>query len=522
MINCNKNQSGSILLYSLIVISLITAIAIIISVIVVNEIKLTSAASNGVQAYYAAESGIEQGLFAVKIFRNNQEDTLEEVRNLILSYEDNNFENNASYKNIQTDILTSKVENAFVKENDFIQIEYYDVNDPLDPSVNVVGITVKNSGDDPATWAEVSWTAWDSNGVLGTSNTAKKFIGPTDLARVNGWPINNLDVFDSDPVSGFDGTPVGYRVRIKALKAIPTATGEGNLSSLTVIPYDGTPPPLGASHEVTDLPTQLVIKSVGERNNFKQSLTATVPWNLPLFGLYDYVLFSEGEILKDIILNAPTYSSGVIEIEGDIRSNCDGNCNPYDDGDCCGICKANGWSGLECISPDIYPFNNIECVDSDVNGDGWCRLMVILPADSSHWDNYWGFTLPIPDGVPEGDEYYVSLRTFYDDNNCIDKNGDGSCDRDLSVEINGQSSVIKEPNGSDGSWVTCTIPESFSLGDPILLPDDPSRTIQITTRPFPPDSNEGDDGWQDSTGFSESVMLDWYQLSTYKIFPDCY
>ena len=134
---------------------------------------------------------------------------------------------------------------------------------------------VTNDATDPSTWAEVSWIAWDDQGTLGESIAARKLIGPTDLA--NGWTINELDVFD-DPLN--DIIPRGYRLRIKALF--------GDLSRVSVIPYDE---PNGAGN-IVDLPSLIQIKSVGERSALKQSLTATVPWKIPLYGLYDYVLFS--------------------------------------------------------------------------------------------------------------------------------------------------------------------------------------------------------------------------------------
>ncbi|MDP2684074.1 MAG: hypothetical protein Q8P20_03370 [bacterium] len=498
-----KNQSGSVLLYSLLVISLITAIAIIISIIVVNEIKLTSAASNGIQSYYAAESGIESGLYAMKIIRNDQSITLDQAVIDIGNLNGTNFENNASYDNLQTKSITSKVENVEVKENDYIQIEYYDVNNPLNPSYEVVGITVRNSGNNPATWAEVSWTAWDNQGILGTSIDAKKFIGPSDLARTNGWPINELDVFEADPLplgTGFDGNPVGYRVRVKALKAIPTAIGNGDLSSLTVIPYDGVPPPLDpSSNEVTNLPSQLVIKSIGERNNFKQSLTATVPWNLPLFGLYDYVLFSESDILKDIILSSPTYSSGVIEIESSI--------DPVDScvDQLCYDCQSiHFWDGLcPAGAPDVTCFgsSNNEDLVSGIPIPGQCKIMPEVGF------LLYGFTLPIPDTIPAGDEYYVSYRAFYD---CaVPTNCDG---RSLAVELSGNSNIVNDQSvGIDEQWVSCTIPYTYSLGDPQLPEDDPTRIIKIFNHPYGDTWTAGD-----------SVRIDWYQLSTYKIFPDCY
>ncbi len=494
------------------VISIITAISITVSVIVVNQIKLTSGAANGTQAYYAAESGIEKGLFAVRAMRDDPDFYLDDDTDqdhidfsaiyIIQGYTDSSFVNNASFDISQAFAETPRIENQEIKENEFVQIDYYDVDNSLSPSAMVVGITVQNSGDNPASWAEVSWTAWDDQGLLGNSTLARKIIGPSDLSSVNGWPINNLDVFDPDSGTGFDGDPVGYRVRIKAFKAIPTDTEPGDLSSVTVIPYDGIP---GSSNEVTELPSQVVIKSIGERDGFKQSLVVSVPWKLPLFGLYDYVLFSEGDIYKDIILNAPTYSSGVQNVEAGLTAL--GNQCAYTT--TCDTCQTNGWYGRCPVGT-----SNVACwAEGGAPGDYWDGTCQIKPETNFYM---YGFILPISDTIPAGDEYYVSLDLGYNCKLAAD------CDeRDISIEIDGQSVVINDLAVGEGKvdadntkWITCTIPDTFSLGDPSLPINDPSRTIQITNHPY------GVGGGFDEVG--DNIVIDWYQLSTYKMFDDCY
>jgi len=463
-----NNKSGSVLLYSLLIISLITAIAITVSIIVINELKLTSGAANATLAYYAAESGIEKGLYTIKIMRNDGS-TLSEAVTEICNFQAS-FENSADYSDGQTKSKTSEIVNEEIKENQYVQADYYDLNSPLAPTNEVKYITVKNDDSVSSAWAEVSWTAWDGSGTLGTSTSARKVIGPTDLYEV--WPIDLEGAF-SDP---FD--PVGYRLRIRALF--------DDLSAVTVMPYDGPPPPGGGGVKVADLHSQIEIKSVGERGKFKQSLTATVPWKIPLSGLYDYVLFSEGDILKTIILSQTAYSSGVIEVEADLGSG--DNCGSADN---CSDCQGFGWRGLECI-PDV----KIHCI-----GGESCNLS----ADNQ----YWGFVLPIPDTVPAGDGYYVSLRARY-------KCGSTCLGRDMAVEIGGQSSVISDqaPGESSEVWRTCTVAELFTLGDPSLPEDDVMRTIKITVHEL---------GWTSDNDWnaSDCIYIDWYQLSTYKIFEDC-
>ena len=57
-----KNQKGSILLYSLIISMIVLTIGLSIAQIVLTEIKASGDAASSQQAYYAAETGLEEGL----------------------------------------------------------------------------------------------------------------------------------------------------------------------------------------------------------------------------------------------------------------------------------------------------------------------------------------------------------------------------------------------------------------------------------------------------------------------------
>jgi hypothetical protein len=496
MINhLGKINSGSVLVYVLLVISLISAIALTVSVIIINELKLTTSAADATMAYYAAESGLERGLYGVKVMRESGailSDALSTIQSYVVS---NGFVNNSTYTDAGSATQASEISHQAIKENQYLQADYYDVDSPLAPSV-VESITVQNgtqaSNPDTASWAEVSWIAWDENGTLGESTSARKVIGPTDLQpdeiQTDGWPIN-LNTFGS----GF--VPSGYRVRIKALF--------GDLSNISVTPYDQVGGPYQGGSEVTNLASQIVIKSVGEKDKFKQALTAILPWKLPLFGLYDYVLFSEGEIAKTTILSQPVYSSGVIQVEAELDNNLPERCSEglgIGQG-LCSACQALGWSGLECFSSGANKY--VSC-NYPVGQTGQCTL-------EANGERYWGWTLPIPDTIPAGDNYYVSMRALYSESAPCPS---GDCDRKIAMEINGQSSIIGDydVDPTDTVWQTCTIPESFTVGN---LTELASRTIKFTVEPLagagPPS------GWDSG----EKVLVDWYQLSTYKIFPDC-
>src|SRR3989338_1859803 len=74
------NRRGIVMLMSLLVLSAITAVAVSMAVIIIKDVTAASNVDHAIQAYYAAESGIEKGLSLVKQGRYDQ-DTLSEMVN---------------------------------------------------------------------------------------------------------------------------------------------------------------------------------------------------------------------------------------------------------------------------------------------------------------------------------------------------------------------------------------------------------------------------------------------------------
>ena len=61
-----KKQSGTTLILSIIILSLILVISLTASKIMVSETKMTSNTSDSIQAYQAADAGIEYALYRIK------------------------------------------------------------------------------------------------------------------------------------------------------------------------------------------------------------------------------------------------------------------------------------------------------------------------------------------------------------------------------------------------------------------------------------------------------------------------
>jgi len=461
-----------VVLYALLFMALITAIAIFVSVVIINEIRITRTAVEATLAYYAAESGVEKGLYKVKVSRDSG-DLLSDVVDVIKAFEDDsNFDNDAGYTNEQTNTASSKIENQVIKENDYIQADYYNVDAPLG-ATNIELIGIHNGGDNPDSWAEVSWIAWDTDGKLGTPDptSSTRVIGPTDLQSDDpvGLGVLGQPVSLTGSYIGLPAAAAGYRLRVKAL--------HGDLSDVTVTPYEDNtlPPPEPDYVESYDLPSQVVVRSVGTRGKYKQSLEAVVPWKIPLYGLYDYVLYSEEPIAKTTILSSPVYSSGVIQIEADNESASCINCAVA------GTCYDQDWLANACTG------DRVSCtIDLSPAAASFCTLR-----DNIGQDEF--FTLPIPEMIPKAEEYYLSLRYRPDDGSS------GTLEILIDDPQEGQLGLTFDYTGDVSSdWDICTLAESFSLSAEL------DRNITYTNQ----DNND-------------NIDLDWYQISTNKIYKDC-
>lgn len=67
-----KKQEGAILMMSLLVLFLMMTSAVALSRIIIGEVKMVVNTTNSLSAFYAADSGIEKGLYYIKYARKNQ------------------------------------------------------------------------------------------------------------------------------------------------------------------------------------------------------------------------------------------------------------------------------------------------------------------------------------------------------------------------------------------------------------------------------------------------------------------
>ncbi len=439
--NSPRSQHGIVLIYAILILSVVSVIGFGLSFLIVRELQLTSVSHFSTEAFYAAESGIERGLYTVRTNRLSAAETLSSTVTSIKAYSDS-FTNGSSYKNNKTDVGGGGGTVGDILQDEVQQLDIYNIDNPS-ASVGVTQIDVSGTNTSQQDeWLEVSWFGWYlESGSFKLEAAQKRVVSHTELESTE------RIVLDSAGLPNL----LGYRVRLRPLY--------DPVENVSVIAYDDAAP---VPNQVTIPQSQIVIQANGKKGDVEQALTATVPWRIPLFGAYDYVLFAEEKITKTVLSGQPVYTSGVIQVEDNLTAACAN----------CGACQggASGWLGT-CI-------NTVSC--------GATPPTTCTAGTNSN------FTLPIPSYVPgttAGTDYYLSVRVNY-----AAPTGDQALQ--ITVDSISSSSMLNIVDAYTAA-TSCTVPASFKLTN------DPNRTIKF------------------HVNGTAATTIDWYQLSTYKIFADC-
>ena len=261
-------QRGNVLLLALFALSTILIGSLAISSLVIRDIRTGRVADQGHAAFYAAETGVERSLYA--------------LRRLAAAPASQNCVGCETLSNgtvYDRKVLTGEpVYYATVlKKDDFIELNLFD----LDNLANPPGIeSVSFNWQDACancTSIELSYTQWPAGASL-TWPPGGSYAGTfwkKRYARSNGVPYL---------YATFAGTN-NYRVRVRAL--------DGDISNLEIRAYAndaGTVP--------KDLPSRVFLTATGKYGAAQQALSVQMQRTAPLSGLFGFVIFSEESIVK--------------------------------------------------------------------------------------------------------------------------------------------------------------------------------------------------------------------------------
>jgi len=244
-----QKNSGSTLILAIIVLSAILAAAITFGVVSLSDYRQSVWIDQSVVSYYLAEIGVERGAF---YFRKHGE-TLGAgdcgISDCSLEVE-----------------LEDRGDIGFVAKDQSVQIDIY--HPTITPDIQYLYATWSDDGVFPDPTLEVSWAGWD----------AASFGDPIRRTLSDGLG-SQVNLYDA-------GVYNFFRVRIRPII--------DDIQYLQITAWDGVP---FASNQET-IPGTAEIKAIGSYGNSRQAVAITTTHLNPLSGLYDYVLFSEEEILK--------------------------------------------------------------------------------------------------------------------------------------------------------------------------------------------------------------------------------
>ena len=264
-----NNLRGVTLLLGMLIMASILTVSLATSQLVINEIQQSAQLDKAIVAFYAAESGIERGLYQAR-----QEDFDPTVFNQLSQ----TLANSAAYQLIASD--TEEALYANLNEDESYQVDLYNPNslDALTNPVKSLRIQWQGVG----SWLEISWSDWTSAGTI--ENHQSVYISQVSSPYF---------------LSLYDANVHLYRVRLIARQAPVT--------NLQINAYDNVNPPANCapiSVCQTVIPARVSLKSVGEypegnARASRQAIQVTMPEKSPVAGLYDYVLYSEAPVQKE-------------------------------------------------------------------------------------------------------------------------------------------------------------------------------------------------------------------------------
>lgn len=255
-------QKGTVLLLALIVMSSVVLSSMGLGSLIVSSLQQSRIIDAASVAYYAAESGAEDALYAAR--RRNQIPASTVTPTLL--------GNGASWiRTVTTDEEVVYV--GTIPEDSLVEIALYDPDTQIPAAAASVEITW--TGTATLTTSLVGWqpgTAWDPDSASSVDFAAARHSG--NIATLSVPSPTKL-----------------YRLRLRATN--------GAMDDVRIRAYDS----IGVT--VVPLPGRISIDSRGTYSGTEQKLLVSLPRKTPLSGIYDFIVFSECSIVKGGAVSCP-------------------------------------------------------------------------------------------------------------------------------------------------------------------------------------------------------------------------
>lgn len=286
----SKNKNGSVLLLSLLVTSALLASILYINTISLRQNIQVTNIDNSLHSYHGAESGNEEALYRLR--SGDYSDLASLNRSFAIG--------NTWVTRTVSDSLDVLV--TGIKKDEFFAFDIFDP-DNIEQGSDLSYLSL--SWDDNCnnkSWIELTSNEWAMSGEYISWGSLENWNNP-NFKHIKKSLLNKFPDQDEDPLNHIESVggsvfdqKKAYQFRIKALYC--------DISNLTIRAFQQSSDPNG-SGEPIQFKNVYQITSVAEypknspRAN-KQALSVNFKRFAPLSGLFDYVIFSEESLIKDI------------------------------------------------------------------------------------------------------------------------------------------------------------------------------------------------------------------------------
>lgn len=277
-----SKPSGISLLVTILILASVLAAIVGLSVLIINELKLSRNVNHAILAYFAAETGIEKGLYNIQQDRISGEKLESIIFNLLqndIGMDNGSLWSTSAVKG-DTDFFASEI-----PQDQSVQFSLFDPDDFSEPAGDGNGNGVEK--------IDISWSIPSSSSsettLEITSVQLKQSTGESCdkvKKKIYSYMSNALYNFYDDPtVICYLANDDIFQVRAKALY--------GTIYNFSFSPIDSN-----GGDPLEGYGSAIVMKSVGQYSQSRQAIQITVPWQLAASGFLDYVIFAEEPLIK--------------------------------------------------------------------------------------------------------------------------------------------------------------------------------------------------------------------------------
>lgn len=303
-----KNQSGMVLILAILIIAAVLATTVVFSNLIVSEIRQSRLIDQSIQSYYLAESGAERALYETRRKEAVKPVDCPKIQsgstcqsngycsgtsNAVPCISENEGDLTGLAGQWGIDVTNERQVSIFLNIGESFQIDLFN---PYQVAGFETGMESFEVTGDPGSElsAELSNVTWL---VGGTLDCNPDVFTPPKPAITRGDIIINSGGTSGYLVNVYTGDPsinpsCSYILRVSNT-ILPKATaGQFDLSIFSkAVDVD----PIA---DKIDIPSRLIINAQADYGSSHQELKVRTPIRPPLSGLYDFVIFSEEEIVK--------------------------------------------------------------------------------------------------------------------------------------------------------------------------------------------------------------------------------